>query len=219
MEPGLWAKFASAITNFARRIGNPYLRPTDAPGPLPTDGTNRHRPYILPMPMPGPPEPAPGPVTPPAPVVVLGPQPADRAALIAATTYRFVRAHNAVRVPLGLHPYLPDPRTAWSAEDIVQDNARRGGMDHYAGGTSTPWTRMAARGVPGVAEDPDLGNECLAEGYPDEAGAVAGWLDEPAGQKNHRANVLSKTFTHIGGSVALTAGGRPIYAVDYVRLG
>jgi uncharacterized protein YkwD len=212
MEPGLWAKVASAFADTIRRLNNPYLRPTDAPGPLPTDGTNRRRPYILPMP--APPEPTPGPVTPPAPVVVLGPQPADRAAVIAATTWRVLQAHNRARGAKGLPPYKPDGRLGWSADDVAQDNARRGHLDHFAGQTSTPWTRMAARGVVDVPA-----SENLAMGQPDEATAVADWLaEDPADSYNHRANILSAEYTHMGGSMARAANGMLVWACDYGKL-
>jgi uncharacterized protein YkwD len=192
MEPGLWAKFASAITNFARRVGNPYLRPTDVPGPLPTDGTNRHRPYILPMPIPGPPEP----VTPPR------PSPAPQAAK--ADGLRLMALANAERARTLTGALTWNDALARAAFAQANVCARAGVPTHDAPGYRGLSDRFAAAGYPANSW---LGENADESPTDDPDAAEAAWERSPL----HLANIRNPRFRHFGAAEVTGPDGRAWY--------
>jgi uncharacterized protein YkwD len=185
MEPGLWARIASAFANTIRRLTNPNLRPVDTPGPLPT-GPGRRHPYLLPIPPP--PDPTPAGIDPIA-------TPSPFAAELAG-------AINRQRIAMIKKSLTINPALCGAARWIAEDNARTGVLSHTGSDGSDCGQRAARAGyVWGwVAEN---GDEPLPGATPVQV--VQDWMASTAG---HREHLLASQPTEMGVGEAMAGVGR-----------
>ena len=112
---------------------------------------------------------------------------------------------NAERVKLGL-PVLRRSNHLMSAAQLQADQmAAFNTMAHDISGASypSPSSRLDAVGYRMRAS-----GENVAEGYPTPAAVVAGWMTSP----HHRENIVSTSFTEMGGGFATGKNGRKYYA-------
>jgi uncharacterized protein YkwD len=171
---------------FARRVsGNPYLRETTAPGPLPPPVGRRH-PYILP----GPPGTGDGagridPITTPS-----------------AFEAELAGAINQARVAQIRNPLAVNPALSGAARWIARDNAGTGVLSHTGSDGSGPGDRATRAGYRWgfVAEN---GDEPFPGATPVQV--VQDWLASHAG---HRENMLASQPTEMGVGEATAGLGR-----------
>ena len=111
------------------------------------------------------------------------------------------------------HPEESDcaPNLQWSDELAAvakahsKDMCDRDFFDHYNPDNQSPFDRMEDAGISFVAagENIAMGTNLTSEMANDL------WMDEPICEQNHRSNILSRFFTHIG--VGLYDCGGDVY--------
>jgi uncharacterized protein YkwD len=113
---------------------------------------------------------------------------------------------NAERAKAGCQAVILDPILSGVADGHSEDMAANSYFDHTGRDGSKPWDRVAAAGYPARAS-----GENIAQGYPDPAAVVAGWMSSPG----HRQNMLDCGWTELGVGYAegSPSGGniRPLY--------
>lgn len=128
---------------------------------------------------------------------------------VALSTDVVARA-NAARRAAGVRALATDARLSDAARLHAQQMARAGRLAHVLPGTAlpTPRDRLAA-----VAYAWTTYAENVAWNHPDARRAMDGWL----ASAGHRANLLSREFTHSGAAVARAANGEPYWVQLFAR--
>ena len=112
---------------------------------------------------------------------------------------------NAERKKVGLKPLALSPRCQAQADKRAKEISQRGRFNH----------KGAFNGLRGYG----CMGENIAKGYRSPAAVVRGWMHS----KGHRANILSRRFTHLGVGVhgrcwvQTFGGGRPKIVRRIVR--
>lgn len=110
-----------------------------------------------------------------------------------ASTLAGLRAcANRERSKRGLPALKQDAALDRAAQRHAEDMAAKDYFDHQSKDGRSPWKRIAAA-LLGEKPFGSMG-ENIAMGYPDADATCDGWMNSPG----HRANILRKTFTHIG---------------------
>ncbi|MHB1138630.1 MAG: CAP domain-containing protein [Microthrixaceae bacterium] len=118
---------------------------------------------------------------------------------------------NAHRAEAGVAPLaLCGPLIA-AAQGHSDFQAATGRLTHTGEGGSTMRQRVESAGYGGWS---GLGENVAAQ-HPDVGSVVAGWLASP----DHRASLLSSSFTHAGFGLGRTGDGTPYWTQDFGRDG
>jgi uncharacterized protein YkwD len=138
-------------------------------------------------------------------VLVLAATPAGPAASVPAVEQQVVGCANLARAAKGLPALKLDPVLGSAAHRFAKDMARRGFFDHTDPEGRDPGDRIGAR------EHGDVSwGENIAQGYPDAASVCRGWLHS----SDHRANILDRRYTRIGGGFA-RGGDGPYWVQEF----
>ena len=100
-----------------------------------------------------------------------------------------VRLVNEIRVKNGLSPLTQDWQLSRVARYKSQDMRDRGYFSHTSPTYGSPFNMMKSFGI-----TYKTAGENIAKGYGSPKAVVDGWMNSPG----HRANILNKSFTHIG---------------------
>jgi len=193
--PGSGDPVPAAATSAAPSPTTTAAATTAAPAPTTTAATTTTAPPTTTAPAPTTTAP---PTTPPPPPPAPAPAPAPAApAPDPGVEGEVVALVNAERATAGCGPVASDAGLAGVARAHSADMRDRGYFSHTTPDGLSPWDRAAAAGVAGASA------ENIAQGYPDAASVVAGWMDSPG----HRANILDCSNTRLGVGVAQGPGG------------
>ena len=100
-----------------------------------------------------------------------------------------VRLVNEIRVKNGLSPLTQDWQLSRVARYKSQDMRDRGYFSHTSPTYGSPFNMMKSFGI-----TYKTAGENIAKGYGSPKAVADGWMNSPG----HRANILNKSFTHIG---------------------
>lgn len=112
---------------------------------------------------------------------------------------------NAMRAAAGVQPLILCRPVTKAASDYARVMADRGWFDHTGPDGSEPWDRMTAAGYAYRAA-----GENIAAGQESVAAVMQAWRDSPG----HYANIVSKSFTHLGVGRATSKDAYGIYWVQ-----
>jgi hypothetical protein len=117
---------------------------------------------------------------------------------------------NEERARRGLRPLGIDSRLDIAAQQHADWQARNNVMSHTGASGSDPGTRVEWAGYEwtSVAEN-------LAYGYDDEQATFDQWMNSPG----HKANILGRSYTHMGSAVSYTHDGVPYYSQEFASDG
>jgi uncharacterized protein YkwD len=134
---------------------------------------------------------------PPPPPSTTAPPAADLASAVIAIT-------NAERATAGLAPVTAHPALMSAALAHSQDQASMLRMTHTGSDGSNAGQRIERAGY-----DWRTWAENVAVGYGTAALVMSGWM----GSAGHRANILNRSFVHIGVAVVTGGDGRPYWTM------
>jgi len=117
---------------------------------------------------------------------------------------------NQARVRYGLNTLGYDTRLQRAAEAQCSYQAAESLLTHTGSGGTSPGARITSAGYKWSAC-----SENVAYGYNSEAQAFKYWMQST----EHRANILSRTATHMGAAMAETSSGQPYYTQDFASDG
>jgi uncharacterized protein YkwD len=118
---------------------------------------------------------------------------------------------NAERAAVGAAPLTRCAALDRAAQAHTADQAAHNQMSHIGSDGSTLADRAARAGYRGWTA---LG-ENVAYGYPNVASVMAAWMNSPG----HRANILSRNYTHFGAGYAVGSNGAAYWTQDFGRGG
>jgi uncharacterized protein YkwD len=116
---------------------------------------------------------------------------------------------NAERAKAGCQAVTLDPILNSVADGHSEDMAANSYFDHTGRDGSRPWDRVAAAGYPARAS-----GENIAQGYPDPAAVVAGWMSSPG----HRQNMLDCGWTELGVGYAEGSSGSNVRSLYWAQV-
>lgn len=112
---------------------------------------------------------------------------------------------NTMRAAAGASPLTLCRPVTKAASDYAKVMAERSWFDHTGPDGSEPWDRMTAAGYAYRAA-----GENIAAGQESVAAVMEAWRDSPG----HYANIISRTFTHLGVGRATSKDDYGIYWVQ-----
>jgi uncharacterized protein YkwD len=123
------------------------------------------------------------------------------------------RLDPANREELGGHarPLQWDDKLAEVARAHSQDMAARHYFDHFSPDGSFPAQRVTQAGIVWLATGENIAK------FADVARAEAAFMNEPRFQANHRSNILSPDFTHVGIGIARGDNGLLYITQEFVQ--
>ena len=148
------------------------------------------------------PAPTPTPVPQPVPAPVPAPQPRPPGSALQLSAL-LVNAINTERSRAGLSPMVDDIPLTSSASSWATSMAIAGRESH---------DNFLER-VGSVYPDRPIG-EIVAEGFPDIASVMAGWMSSPP----HRGDILGD-YDRAGGGMATNPSGTPYWCVQFAKVG
>jgi uncharacterized protein YkwD len=104
-----------------------------------------------------------------------------------------------------------DPKLAEVARARAQQLANGAAFQHVTADGSQPWDRLNKAGVRWVSMGENLAMEQSI------AKAEAAFMNEPKFQENHRGNIVSKAFTHVGIGIAVGHDGMIYITEEFVQ--
>jgi uncharacterized protein YkwD len=117
---------------------------------------------------------------------------------------------NAYRVDAGLRPLRINRAVHRAAEYHARDQARMRLMTHTGSDGSDAGHRISRQGYPWSAW-----GENVAYGYPSARSVVRAWMRS----SGHRANILGRSFRHVGVGVERAGDGLLYWTLDFARPG
>lgn len=123
---------------------------------------------------------------------------------------RVVTLVNVRRVEAGLRPVRLHAAVHTAARKHSADQARMGRMTHTGSDGSNPGQRISREGYRWSAW-----GENVAMGYLTPRAVMRAWMNSPG----HRANILSRSFRHIGVGVRRSGNGTLYWTMDLARPG
>ena len=123
---------------------------------------------------------------------------------------RVVALVNVRRVEAGLRPVRLHLDIHTAARKHSADQARMNRMTHIGSDGSNAGQRISREGYRWSAW-----GENVAMGYPTPRAVVRAWMHSPG----HRANILTRSFRHIGVGVRRSSNGTIYWTLDLARPG
>jgi uncharacterized protein YkwD len=117
---------------------------------------------------------------------------------------------NAERRAAGLPALRRNVNLMVAAQIQASQMANRNVMAHEIPDAQYPTLRSR---LDAVSYPTEAAGENIAAGYEGGAQAVSGWMRSPG----HRANILSRSYTELGTSVAVSRKGKVFYAQVFGR--
>lgn len=118
---------------------------------------------------------------------------------LAAVLDTLFAAHNRERAVRGVAPLVLDAALCRLAQRHSDDQAAHQSLGHAGSDGRSPFDRLRRVGYVYTTA-----GENVAMGYPTATTVVAGWMNSA----DHRANILRRTFTHVGFGEAADRRGR-----------
>jgi uncharacterized protein YkwD len=117
----------------------------------------------------------------------------------------------AAEAGIGAQPLKWDPKLAAFARAHSQELADSGSFRHASADGTQPSVRLSRAGIQWVSMGENI---ATAQSVPR---AEAALMNEPKFQENHRANILSRTFTNVGIGIASGPDGTLYITQDFVQ--